>query len=105
MTDQLLAVIAFVGMAVSMLALGVRIGRRQGWRDGRDQLINQTHAVDRHIDHMKALDEALRESRRRALSQHHCPPRFTTEQLFATQAREWEHRAGIDIKRHLGGSR
>ena len=56
--------------------------------------------------------------RRDALARHQCPPRFTTDQLFALQDREWEnrgqkrydivnvhnasgrHRADSDIRRH-----
>jgi hypothetical protein len=65
MTAQLLAVIAFVGMAVSMLALGVRIGRRQGRAQGhsrgRARLVGQTSLHRQALATLRALDEDPRD--------------------------------------------
>jgi hypothetical protein len=54
-----------------------------------------------------ALVAGIRIGRRRALAAHSCPPRFTTEQIFAMQEREWARRGWTDITvnsgSHLGG--
>jgi len=49
------------------------------------------------------LVAGIRIGRRRALAAHRCPPRFTTEQIFAMQEREWARRGWTDITVNSGG--
>jgi len=50
-----------------------------------------------------ALVAGIRIGRRQALAAHRCPPRFTTEQIFAMQEREWARRGWTDITVNSGG--
>lgn len=50
-----------------------------------------------------ALVAGIRIGRRQALAAHSCPPRFTTEQIFAMQEREWARRGWTDITVNSGG--